>query len=142
MDGGRESEEQAGGQSHGQGEPKHREIEFDLADLRKDAGVQAANGHHAEFAQYESRGAAEQREQQAFGEKLTNDAPLSPPRDARTAISFSRAELRASRRLAMLAQAMSRTIPVAAMNQHGGADLGNQLFAQRNHNDAPPRGCR
>ena len=54
-------------------------------------------------------------EHQALGEQLPRDAQREAPSATRTLSSWRRAAARASSRLAMLAQAMSRTRPTTTM---------------------------
>ena len=65
-------------------------------------------------------GAAECREHHALGQKLTNEPWLAHPERRRTSISRRRAAARASRRFAMLAQAMRSTKTTAPMRSWRG----------------------
>jgi hypothetical protein len=87
-------------------------IEASILDGRRTRQIRGSDLHEGANAprrEQDPRGPAGERQRDAFGEELTDQAPAAGPRAERTAISAVRVVARASRRLDTLTHAMSST---------------------------------
>ena len=96
-------------------------LELEGEDLRRLRRQQRHDQPQRPVRDEDAGDAAEHREQQRLGQELADEVPRGSRRStSRTAISPARAAERASSRLAMFAQAISRTKPVTPSSMQSG----------------------
>ena len=105
----REAEENAGRERKAEGEGQNRAVDSDIIEAGNIAGVHGAHDGKAEARDKKSGGAAEEASRMLSVSSWRASRCQPAPRAVRMATSFSRPAARASRRLATLAQAISRT---------------------------------
>ena len=90
----------------------------------------------ADVRQQQAAGAAGEREEQALGGQLPQQAPRLAPSAVRSASSRSRRIVRATARLATLAQTMSRTKPAVLTRMRS---VGSKLRVNSRRSGVPRR---
>ena len=114
---GRQTEDGSGGEARNYSEDQHRRIDADgieTREIRRSDGEQFVN---SEPGNGEAANGPDGREQQCFGKDLAGEIPPAGSEAVRMASSRWRKEARTNKRLATLAQAMSKrkiTAPISA----------------------------